>query len=235
MDAVRVGLSLRALRRRRGWTQQALADRARLSRSTVQRIERGCADDFTARSLRAIATALDARFDFSLRWHGEELDRLLDADHAALVEHVVAWLRREGWTVAAEVTFAIAGERGSVDVLAFDERTGTLLVVEVKTVVPDMQSMLAALDRKVRLATRIAAQRGWRATSVSRLLVLPGDSTTRRRAALHAETLAAVLPARTNAVRAWVRRPIRPLAGILFLPRAVLGARARHRVRGAGV
>lgn len=231
MDAVRLGLSLRALRRRRGWTQEDLAARAHLARSTVQRIERGGADDATGRALRSIATALDARFEYLVRWHGEELDRLLDAGHAAIVEHVVAWLRREGWVVAAEVTFAIGGERGSIDVLAFDERTGQLLVVEVKTVVPDMQGMLSGLDRKVRLAARVAAGRGWRATGVSRLLVLPGDSTTRRRAALHGETLATVLPARTDAVRAWVRAPRGVLAGILFLPRGIGTGASRHRVR----
>jgi transcriptional regulator with XRE-family HTH domain len=58
MDQVRLGLSLRALRRRRGWTQQQLADRARVSRSAVQRIERGDVDSFTGRLVRTIATVL---------------------------------------------------------------------------------------------------------------------------------------------------------------------------------
>ena len=53
MDQVRFGLALRALRRRRAWTQQqARRSSAALSRSAVQRIERGGLDDFTGRTVR---------------------------------------------------------------------------------------------------------------------------------------------------------------------------------------
>jgi hypothetical protein len=45
-------------------------------------------------------------------------------------------------------------------------------VVEVKTAVPDVQAMLYVLDRKVRIAPQLASARGWRATSISKLLVV---------------------------------------------------------------
>ena len=152
MDQVRFGLALRALRRRRAWTQQHLADRATLSRSAVQRIERGGLDDFTGRTVRKIAVALGARYDQRILWQGEALDRLLDEDHAAIVEQVIRWLRAGGWDVLPEATFVLAGQRGSVDVLAYHPATGSLLIVEVKSVVPDMQAMLSGIDRKVRAA-----------------------------------------------------------------------------------
>ncbi len=41
MDTVRIGLSIRALRRRRGLSQERLARLVGVSRSTVARIERG--------------------------------------------------------------------------------------------------------------------------------------------------------------------------------------------------
>ena len=232
MDPIRFGLSLRALRRRRRWTQQQLAARAGVSRSTLQRVERGGAEDVTGRVLRAIATALGARFEQRLLWQGEALDRLLDQDHAAIVERVVRWLRAEGWIVHPEATFSIAGERGSIDVLAYHAESGTLLVVEVKSVLPDMQGLLAGIDRKARIAPAIARDRGWRVRRTARLVVLPGDSTTRRRVERHAATLDAALPTRTVGVRRWVRNPGTELAGILFLPRPARGG-SRQRVAGA--
>jgi transcriptional regulator with XRE-family HTH domain len=232
MDHVRFGLALRALRRRRAWTQQQLADRASLSRSAVQRIERGGVDDFTGRTVRKIAVALGARYDQRILWQGEGLDRLLDKDHAAIVEQVIRWLRAEGWDVVPEATFVLAGQRGSVDVLAFQAATGSLLIVEVKSVVPDMQAMLSSMDRKMRAAPILARERGWRIASVSRVLVLPDDRTARRRIETHRATVDAVLPARTRDVRRWARSPSGAIAGILFLPRAA--ARGRHRIVAKG-
>ena len=53
----------------------------------------------------------------ALRWHGEELDRLLDEAHARLVDEVVRRSTVLGWVVAVEVSFSRYGERGSIDVL----------------------------------------------------------------------------------------------------------------------
>jgi transcriptional regulator with XRE-family HTH domain len=204
---------------RRGWTQEQLGARCGMSRTAIHRIERGGAEDVTGRTLRRVAAALDARFEQRVLWRGEQLDRLLDRDHAAIVELVVRWLTVEGWQVAPEATFAIAGERGAIDVLAFHPETGSLLVVEVKSVMPDVQATIAGMDRKARLGPAVARARGWSPSTVSRLLVLPGDSTTRRRVEAHTATLSSVLPARTREVRRWARNPAGPLAGILFLER----------------
>jgi transcriptional regulator with XRE-family HTH domain len=229
MDAVRLGLTLRALRRRRGWTQADVARRARLSQSTVSRVERGEGAELTSRTLERVAEALEARLSVRVLYAGEAADRLLDAAHAAIVDDVVILLRGLGWDVATEVTFAFFGERGSVDVLALHRASGSLLVVEVKSAVPDLQSMQASLDTKVRLAGRIASQRGWVARTVSRLLILPDDSTSRRRVAQHAATFAVTFPARTSAVRRWLRRPEGALGGLLFLASS-RAMTARHRV-----
>ena len=43
-----------------------------------------------------------------------------------------------GWDVATEVSFNVRGERGSIDILAFHQATGSLLVIEIKSVVPDL-------------------------------------------------------------------------------------------------
>lgn len=239
MDWIRLGLSYRALRIRRGWRQIDLAQRASVSRGQVSRIERGLAGGIPLAMLARVAAALDARLDIALRWHAEGLDRLLDSAHARLVELVVELLAANGWDVAVEVSFAVGGERGSIDVFARHRLTGIVLVIEVKSVVPDNQAMLHGLDRKVRLAPRIAADRGWVATGpVARLLVVAEGTTSRRRIAALAATYASVLPDRGPAVRAWLRKPDGPMSGLLFLPyAAVVGTRPTptgvSRVRGS--
>ena len=171
----------------------------------------------TIHTLVSVAAALGARVEVRLLWHGEDLDRLLDARHAGLVESTVTILASAGWSIVTEASFNVLGERGSIDVLAFHPTTGSLLVIEVKSVVPDLQAMLVGIDRKGRLAREIALDRGWRATSVSRLLVLPDDRTARRRVERYGATLRVALPARTVEVRRWIRQPDGARHGILFL------------------
>ena len=232
MDPVRFGLAIRALRRRRGWTQAELARRARMSRSAVSRVERGEGDALSVRALTRLCAALGARVSVRALWQGEELDRLLDGDHARLVEWVVARLAAAGWMVVPEVTFHVGGERGSIDVLAWHPETGHLLVVEVKSVVPDVQATLAGVDRKARLAPVVARERGWNVRSVSRMLVLPDDRTARRRLKQFAATFERAFPERTVALRQWMAAPDRAVAGVMFVTGATQ-AGPRHRVRTA--
>jgi transcriptional regulator with XRE-family HTH domain len=229
MDVVRFGLGMRALRRRRKWTQQRLADSVRVSRSVVGRIERGRADRVPVHVLVRVATALGGTVTVRLLWQGEGLDRLLDRAHADLTERMLSRLQSLGWEVATELSFNMRGERGSIDILAFHRPTGSLLVIEIKSVVPDLQAMLGTLDRKARLAADIARERGWVVRSVSRLLVLPDDRTARRRVHQHAATFQATLPARSVAIRRWLAAPAGSLAGVLFLTNDHQ-ASTRHRV-----
>jgi hypothetical protein len=153
-------------------------------------------------------------------YQGEALDRLRDRRHASLVDALVHRLRSAGWDVATEVSFNHYGERGSIDILAFHPATRALLVIEVKSVVPDVGGMLSTLDRKVRLAADIARERGWAADTVSKLLVLPEESTARRRIDEHDATFSAAFPARNIAVNRWLRSPSGRLSGLLFLSTA---------------
>lgn len=219
MDAIRFGSDVRVLRRRKGWTQQRLATEAGVPRWVVLAIEAGRGDRVVPVRLLAVVAALGGRLSVRLLFQGEGLDRLRDRKHAALVEWLVRLLREEGWLVATEVSFNIYGERGSIDVLALHPVTGSLLVVEVKSVVPDVGGMLMTLDRKVRHARKIAEEQlGWTVTTVSRMLLLPEHRTARRRVAEHGATFETAFPARNVAVRRWLRAPVGVLAGLLFSP-----------------
>ena len=227
---MRVGLSVRALRRRRGWTQAQLASLARSSTSQLSRLERGAVEGLTVRALERVLTALGARLSVRILWQGEELDRLLDRDHAQMVEAVIAVLAKNRWVAVPEATFQVAGERGSIDVLGWHPATRTLLVVEVKSVVPDIQATVGGIDRKARIAPLLARDRGWAVEHVGRVLVVPDDRTTRRRVERFANTFGRALPARTVALKRWIAVPSGSIAGVLFLS-DFRRTQSRHRVR----
>ena len=224
MDPVRLGHACRALRIRRRWRQEDLAGRAKVSRSTISRLERGRLGAITVSKLRRVTEALEADLDVRVRWNGESLDRLLDHAHAVLVEVVVDRLKSAGWEVEVEVSFAIGGERGSIDVAAYHRDRGIVLVVEVKSVVPDSQATIHGLDRKARLAPQVAKARGWACRGVARLLVIGDSSTSRRRISQLGSTYGVAFPMVGRAMLGWLRQPVGPASGLVFLPFARPGS-----------
>jgi len=229
MRDIEAGRVLRTLRLRRGWTQRQVATAADVSQSTVSKVERGRLGTFSLDTLRRLFATLDASADVLVRWRGGELDRLVDRRHAALVESTVQRLRAAGWLTLVEVSYAVFGERGSIDILALDARTLTLLVVEVKSGLTAVEATLRKLDEKVRLAPGIAERHGWRPTTVARLLVLPATTTSRRRLRDHVATFASVLPTSPATMRRWLRAPAGGASGVLLVP----SSRGSDRWRGS--
>jgi transcriptional regulator with XRE-family HTH domain len=238
MDDVRLGRLLRAVRRNLGLRQLDVARAARVSQQTVSRLERGQLEHVSIPVARRIARAVDVSLDLSARWRGSAGDRLLDQAHAALVEVVVRELRSTGFEVLVEYTFSHYGERGSVDIVGWHPVRRALLVVEIKSDLVDTQELNAGLDRKARLVPQLLhAERGWRADAVGRVVVLPDRTAIRARIARHATTFDAALPARTRAVRRWLRDPNGPLAAIWLVrdtrrASAMRGGPSRIRVAG---
>lgn len=183
----------------------------------MSRIELGRVGRVPYATLRRVGAALEAEVELTFRWRGEAVDRLLDEAHADLVDAAAALLRRLGWEIAIETTFSIEGERGSIDILAWRADKRALLVGEVKSVVPDAQATISALDRKTRLGARIARERGWHPVTVARLLLVGEGTTARRRVARHAALFEASFPDRARTVLRWLRRPSGPLSGLLYL------------------
>lgn len=225
------GDRFRALRIRRRWRQLDLALVMGVSRQLVAKVESGRVEDVPFRTLRRMGQALGATVDLGIRWRGEGLDRLMEAAHAGLVEDTVARLHRLGWETIVEASYSIRGERGSIDVLATHGPTAIVLVVEVKSVVPDSQAMIHAIDRKARLAPEIARQRGWACDGVGRLLVVGESTTARRRVEILDSTFRSAFPIRGRSVLAWLRQPDRAMSGLLFVPFAT-GGGATNRVTG---
>jgi len=218
MDDQRFGMALRAARLKRGWTQAEVAARAGVGQTTVSRVERGFIDMLSVATLRRIAAVLEVRVALTASSRGSAFDRIAGAAHASLAEAAVAWLPSIGsWVIRPEVSFAHWGERGVVDLVAWHAATGTLLLVELKTLLVDMGLLLATLDRRHRLGHVIAEPFGWQPRVVSTLLIVAEGPTNRRRVADHRELLRAALPDDGRRVRAWLRAPVGSIRGLTFL------------------
>jgi transcriptional regulator with XRE-family HTH domain len=216
-DPQRIGRSLRAIRIRLGLRQVDVAAASGLARSVISRIELG---EFAGSldAIKAVCSALGADLDVRIRWRGDALDRLLDERHAGIVERFVRLLKAAGWETWVEVTFNHFGDRGSIDVLGWYAPTRSLLIAEIKSVIVDAQGTLAPFDRKVRLGREIGRSRGLDVATVSRVLVVRGGSTNRRRIGELAATFDSACPERGAAFRHWVRAPSGSLSALIFLP-----------------
>src|SRR4051794_26659259 len=225
VDALRLGATLRAVRIRKGLRQADIARLAAVSTSTISRIERGHIGPVSVGTLSKVARVLELTLDHRVWSRAGDLDRPLNARHAAFVEALLERLGRLGWIARPEVSFNEAGERGFIDILAWRPADRALLVTEVKTEIVDVGELLGTLDRKRRLGPLIGARLGWAPAGEGAVLLVVGESrTNRRRAAMHAATLRAALPDDGRSVPAYLRRPTgQGLAATAFLPYAHRG------------
>lgn len=218
MNDMQIGRVARALRHRLGLRQIDVAQRLGVGHDVVSRLERGRVEGLTVRTLRKLFAHFDAEIVLIVRWRGGEVERLLDRRHAALGKRLVAKIEGLGWTVVPEVSFSHFGERGSIDLLAWQPGTGTLLVIELKTELTSIEETIRRHDVKARLAATVAKDRfGWAAGQVARLLVLPDERTPRRQVDRFANVLGRAYPDRGREARAWLAAPDRPISGLVFL------------------
>jgi transcriptional regulator with XRE-family HTH domain len=239
MEDARLATAVRSLRIRRRWRQSDLAARAGVSRSSVSSVERGSVSRVPIPVIRAVAGALELRVDLVPRWRGGDLDRLVNRRHAAMHVAVAAWLRAfAGWEFAPEVSYAVGGERGVVDVLGRHPAGGALLILELKTELVDVSELLGTMDRRRRLVDAIARGHGWTRGQGSDLggrgadagarggsrpigcwVLMADGSTNRRHVAEHGAVLRSALPGGTIRLRRWLIAPAGESAGIAFFAR----------------
>ncbi len=219
-------------------TQAALSLQAGVSRRAVAMLERGGAGRLRVETMEAILTRLGGRLDLRVFWNGPELDRLLDAAHAALGALIKRRLEWWGWIVRVEVSYSRYGERGRIDLLAWHPATGVLLVVELKTDLVDVQALLGTLDAKARLGRHVAEQFGWEVRAVVPAIVFTDDRTTRDRL----QRLTALFDRyslRGRSAISWLRHPDGAPSGLLWLaaingPTPSRSSAPRVRIRRTG-
>jgi transcriptional regulator with XRE-family HTH domain len=201
-----------------GLRQVDVGRTAGVDQKIVSLLERGQIERVSVERFRKVCAALQIEAVLELRWRGGQGDRLIDRDHARIVEAVIAELARLGWETYPEFTFNFYGERGSVDILAWHPGKRALLLVEVKTRLTDLQRLLMSLSKKLRLVPGLVAEeRGWERRVLGHIVVMLDTRANRSTVARHQATFAATFPSRTADVRGWLRSPTADLAGLWFL------------------
>lgn len=241
MDAQQLGRIGRALRIRNRLRQIDLSLATGVPRWDISLFERGHLRRLKLITVEAILGGVGARIDYRMLWNGPELDRLLDAGHAALEAVIKGQLERWGWLVRVEVSYSRYGERGRIDLLAFHPGSRILLVIEIKTALVDVQALLGSLDAKVRLAPHVAAPLGWQPVAIVPAIVFAENRTTRRQVGALG-TLFDRYALRGRRCLSWLRWPAdeagSPPTGLLWFTSAtrarapkITGQRVRPRRR----
>ena len=119
-----------------------------------------------------------------------------DSVHARCSAYVDRRLQAAGWVTAREVEIVHGRSHGWIDLLAFDPRTGTLLIIEVKTRLDD----LGALERQVgwyeRMAWPAARRMGWRPRRTTSIVLALASDEVERVVRAHRDLMALAFPMR---------------------------------------
>lgn len=171
---IRVAEVVGEVRREVGWSQDELGRRAGVSQSTICRLEQGAIENLTigtaARVLDALGIKVTLELKSPLIANGP---RQRDAGHARCMAYVVRRLTRLGWIVQTETEVVSGAARGWIDVLAFRPSDGTLLVIEIKTELPDIGAAMRQHAWYEREAWQVARGFDWQPTRrVGAVLVL---------------------------------------------------------------
>jgi transcriptional regulator with XRE-family HTH domain len=157
-----------------GRSKAELAASIGVSATYVDQIERGRANptvDVVDRLITALGLQLMFRPPIVI---GDERQR--DLVHARCSGYVSRRLQALGWQTAREVEITHSRSHGWIDLLAYDVRSRTLLVIEIKTMLDDVGATERQIGWYEREARAIARQRGWAPRRVvTWLLILATD------------------------------------------------------------
>ena len=153
-------------------TQQQLADATGVTRGYIAMVEGGRANPSLA-----VVERIGGALGLELRLVGQApiimgRDRQRDLVHARCSGYVERRMRKASLAVAREVELVHGRVHGWVDLLAFDARTGTLVIVEIKTRLDDLGVIERQLGWYERRAFHVARELGWEARRLSAWLVL---------------------------------------------------------------
>lgn len=174
-------------------TQQVLADAVGVSRPYIAAVESGRANPSLDLVVR-IAERLGIEVDLVARPPLVIARPQHDLVHARCSGYVDRRLRRAGWEVHREVEVVHGRSHGWIDLLAFDPRTGMLLIVEVKTRIDDLGAIERQLGWYERSAPGLARPFGWRPVRVLGCLILLASDEVDAGCRVNADALGAAFP-----------------------------------------
>jgi len=152
----RLGGDVLAMRHRRSWTQNHLADRAGIGRSVVGRIEHG-EGPIAVETLERIGLALGA--PLRLEFGRDPKADVADAGHLAIQELVLKLGRASGYVGGFELPTRPAEPWRSIDVVLADEGRRRVICVECWNTIGDIGAAVRASVRKAADLDALAAGR----------------------------------------------------------------------------
>jgi transcriptional regulator with XRE-family HTH domain len=184
-------------------TQRQLGEAVGVSRGHIANIEIGRGNpplDLVDR----IATALEIEIGLVARAPVVLGGGQRDFVHARCSGFIDRRLRNVGWITAREVEVVHGRSHGWVDLMAFDPRTGTVIVIEVKTQLDDIGAAERQLGWYARSAFDLAHQLGWNARRVVAWLLVLASEEVETTIRLNRDVMAQAFPARARQMSALI-------------------------------
>jgi transcriptional regulator with XRE-family HTH domain len=208
--SARIASAIRSTCQTFGWSQRELARRLETNQSAIRRLESegGTIDARLATAaldLLGIRLIIDAN-PIGLAGRREQRDLV----HARCVGYAVQQLSRRGWEVRTEVEIGDGRFRGWIDVLAYRESDGALLIIEIKTEIDDFGRILRSLGWYVRSSRDAARADGWRPRVLVPVLIALATAETDARLVGSGDLVRHDLPGGADALAAWIGDPSAP-------------------------
>lgn len=199
-----LGSAIRATAEGIGWSQRELARRLGSNQTAVRRLEAG-GPSINTKLATAALDVLGIRVVIDANPPGIAVRReQRDLVHARCCGYVVRELTRRGCQVRTEVEIGEGRFRGWIDVLAFRESDGALLVIEIKTEVDDLGRILRSMGWYVRSSREAARAVGWRARVIVPVLIALATAETDGRLAGNVDLIRNELSGNANALAIWI-------------------------------
>jgi transcriptional regulator with XRE-family HTH domain len=181
-------------------TQQELAGAVGISRSHIAGIETGRVDPSVD-----LAWSIADRLGLDLQFLGRPPlavePRRDDLVHARCSAYVDRRLVGHGWSIARELEVFAGRSHGWIDLLAFDPRSRTLVIVEIKTRLDDIGGMERQIAWYEREALGLARSLGWLPERRLAWLLLLASDEVERQISLHRDILGRSFQDRAPAMR----------------------------------
>jgi transcriptional regulator with XRE-family HTH domain len=207
-------------------SRRALASRVGVSERYIAKIEQGVANPSIG-LIDRIADALGLELELLIRppiFPGGS--RVNDSVHARCSAYANRRVRGDVWLMAREVEVVHGRSHGWIDLLAFDPRTGTLLIIEIKTRLDDLGALERQLAWYERMAWQTARRLGWRPTRVVTVVLALASDEVERVVRMHRDLLSIAFPMRARGIERLLSDPSAAVEGRGF---ALIDPASRRR------
>jgi transcriptional regulator with XRE-family HTH domain len=184
----RIGGEVVAMRRRRNWTQDRLAERAGVDRLVVSRVERGVVA-LDVELLQRLAIAFEV--PLNVAFGRDPREDVADAGHLAMQELVLRLGRRGGYEGRFELATRPAEPWRLIDVVLAAEQRHRMICVECWNTIGDVGAAVRTSMRKVAELDAMAAGRLGGAASAGLVWVVRATARNRNLVDRYPEVFAA--------------------------------------------